>query len=228
MCKKFEKPWSTQKAAWASEIFFSREGGNSRFFQVVAKGIFLGGPTVVKFHYTNSKESDKHFSTKTLIGKYQISNSVGGLLSRFFVCWRFVVKLWYFIFADWTIKHVNNFIWNMADNGLPYLRYVPGQRGGIDSSVAMGTLVGLAYPNKAPSPPNWNRKHYKSVKSCHFHNVKPSCTNVEPPIESFLATVLGIECSNPWIDWVLRRCPWNGHKNSLLERWNWGHASRHL
>jgi len=29
-----------------------------------------------------------------------------------------------------------------------------------------------------------------------------------------------IECSNSWIYWVLRRCPWM----SPLERWNWGHA----
>jgi len=31
----------------------------------------------------------------------------------------------------------------------------------------------------------------------------------------------GIEPSNSWIYWVSRRCPWNGHGKSLLERWNW-------
>jgi len=35
------------------------------------------GEAVVKFHFTNSKLSEKYFSTKTLIGKYQISNSKG-------------------------------------------------------------------------------------------------------------------------------------------------------
>jgi len=85
-CAKNLRSLIYTKSSMGVGNIFSREGGNSRFFQVVAKGIFQGGPTVVKFHYTNSKESDKHFSTKTLIGKYQISNSVGGLLSRFFVC----------------------------------------------------------------------------------------------------------------------------------------------
>jgi len=37
--QKFEKPWSTHKGPWASEIFFPGEE-NSDFFQVVAKRIF--------------------------------------------------------------------------------------------------------------------------------------------------------------------------------------------
>ena len=56
--------------AWASDGFFS--GGSSGFFQVMAKIIFPWGETVVKFHFTNSKLKEKHFSTKTFIRKYQI------------------------------------------------------------------------------------------------------------------------------------------------------------
>jgi len=34
-------------------------------------------------------------------------------------------------------------------------------------------------------------KHYKSVEFLsNFQNVKPSCTNLDPSIEDFLATVL--------------------------------------
>jgi len=36
-----------------------------------------GGPAVVKFQYTNSKVKEKHFSTKKLLGKYEISNLWG-------------------------------------------------------------------------------------------------------------------------------------------------------
>jgi len=38
-----------------------------------------GGPTMVKFHYNNSKLRDKQFSTKKLIGKYQMLKSMGAL-----------------------------------------------------------------------------------------------------------------------------------------------------
>jgi len=55
--------------------------------------------TVVKFSFTNLKLTDKHFSTEKLVGKYKISKSKGGLLSRSFVCWCFVAKLWYLIIA---------------------------------------------------------------------------------------------------------------------------------
>ena len=44
-----------------------------------------------------------------------------------------------------------------------------------------GVLVGLAPPNKSPSPLNWNLKHYKSVEFLSIFNVKPPCTNVKPP-----------------------------------------------
>jgi len=40
---------------------------------------------------------------------------------------------------------------------------------GSSTPVAMGgSVVGLAPPNKAPSPPNWNIKHYKSESFCQF------------------------------------------------------------
>jgi len=32
---------------------------------------------MVKFHFTNSKLREKHFSTKQLMGKYQVLNSYG-------------------------------------------------------------------------------------------------------------------------------------------------------
>ena len=48
----------------------------------------------------------------------------------------------------------------------------------------MGSMVGSA-------PQNLNMKHYKSVEILsNFLNVKSTCANVEPPIESFLATIL--------------------------------------
>jgi len=37
-----------------------------------------GGATLVKFHFTNSKLAEKHFSTKRLRGKYRISKFRGG------------------------------------------------------------------------------------------------------------------------------------------------------
>jgi len=35
----------------------------------------------------------------------------------------------------------------------------------------------------------------------------------------------GIECSNSRIYWVLRRCSWNEHGNSPLQKWTWGYSS---
>jgi len=35
------------------------------------------GPTVIKYHFTNLKPKNKHFSAEKLIGKYQISKSRG-------------------------------------------------------------------------------------------------------------------------------------------------------
>jgi len=40
--------------------------------------------TLVKLHFTNSKLRDKNFSTKKLMGKYQISKSTGGLVVTLF------------------------------------------------------------------------------------------------------------------------------------------------
>jgi len=40
---------------------------------------------------------------------------------------------------------------------------------------------GLIPPNKAPSPLNWNMKHYKLVEFLSNLNVKPPGTNVKPP-----------------------------------------------
>jgi len=53
---------------------FSR-GVYSGFFQMVTKIFFQGWPTVMKFHFTNSKLREELLSTKTLKGKYQISKS---------------------------------------------------------------------------------------------------------------------------------------------------------
>jgi len=38
-------------------------GGNSGFFQVVTKTIFAGKASMVKFYFTDSKLTLKHFST---------------------------------------------------------------------------------------------------------------------------------------------------------------------
>ena len=59
---------------WASEGFFPG-GVNSGFFQGVVNRIFPKGPTLVNFHFTKSEtRRKKHFSTKTLIEKYQFQN----------------------------------------------------------------------------------------------------------------------------------------------------------
>ena len=42
-------------------------------------------------------------------------------------------------------------------------------------------LLGLHPPNKAPSPPNWNMKHYKSVEFCQFLERQAPHTNANPP-----------------------------------------------
>jgi len=62
--------------------------------------------------------------------------------------------------------------------------------------------VVLAPPNKAPSPPNLERKHYISVEFFFsFQKSGPTCTNVKPPIDGFLATVLPmyLSCCSLWI-----------------------------
>jgi len=58
-----------------NDFFQGGQGGNGTFFQVVTKNIFPRGATAVKFHFTNSKLGEKHFSTEKLMGKYQISKA---------------------------------------------------------------------------------------------------------------------------------------------------------
>ena len=53
---------------------------------------------------------------------------------------------------------------------------VPSQR---------GTLVGLAPPNKDPSPPNWKMKHYKSVDFWSIFRMWTSYTKVSPLLRTF-------------------------------------------
>jgi len=43
---------------------FSQEGEIKDFFQVAAKSFIPGVPTVVKFHFSNSKLTEKHFSAQ--------------------------------------------------------------------------------------------------------------------------------------------------------------------
>ena len=56
---------------------------------------------------------------------------------------------------------------------LHYIHSVPSPR---------GALVGLAPPNKAPSPPNWNIKHYKFVEFLSNLNVKPPLHERKPSL----------------------------------------------
>jgi len=56
------------------EITFSG-GANSGFFQLLPKGFLQVWSTVAKFHLPTPKSKEKHFCTKTLIAKYQISKS---------------------------------------------------------------------------------------------------------------------------------------------------------
>jgi len=74
----------------------------------------------------------------------------------------------------------------------------------LHSPVATGALVGLAFPNKAPSPPNWNMKHCKLVELLSNLNVKHPCTNintlrtnVNPLSDDFLAKFLRLH-TNIW------------------------------
>ena len=58
------------------------------------------------------------------------------------------------------------------------------------SPVATGALVGLVPQTQLQAPPNWNMKHCKLVEFLSNLNVKAPRTNVKPPIDNFLATVL--------------------------------------
>jgi len=82
--------------------------------------------------------------------------------------------------------------WLSINSLLVLLVSVPRWNSWLELSCRYGgDLVGLSPPNKAPSPPNWNIKHYKLVEYFSSLNVKPHYTNVKPPIDDFLATVLG-------------------------------------
>jgi len=52
------------------------------------------------------------------------------------------------------------------------------------------TFCGFSSPKKAPRPPNWIMKHCKSVKFNQISECQAPWTDVEPPVENFLATVL--------------------------------------
>jgi len=61
---------------WASEGFFPG-GGNSGFLQVVAKRIFQRGPSVMKFHFTNSKLRENIFLLKGQYENFKFQNLRG-------------------------------------------------------------------------------------------------------------------------------------------------------
>ena len=55
------------------------------------------------------------------------------------------------------------------------------------SLVAMGGFGAVIRPNKAPSPPNWNMKYYKSVEFLSFFRMSsPAAQTQSPSIEDFL------------------------------------------
>ena len=57
--------------------------------------------------------------------------------------------------------------------------------------LTWGSFRGLSPPNKAPSPPNWNIKHYKPVEFLSIFRMSSHPTPMQsPPIENFLETVL--------------------------------------
>jgi len=84
MCKTVgEALIYTQKEHGRWKDFF-QGGGQQWVFPGGGQTHFSrGGPTVAKFHYTISKVGDKHFSTKKLIGKYQIQNPWGACCHAF-------------------------------------------------------------------------------------------------------------------------------------------------
>jgi len=52
--------------------------------------------------------------------------------------------------------------------------------------VATGGFGGLSPPNKAPSIPNWNMKHYKSVEFLSiFRMSSPSAQTQSPLLKTF-------------------------------------------
>jgi len=111
-------------------------------------------------------------------------------------------------------------------------------------SSLWGSFGGLIAPNKAPSPPNRNMKHYKSVEFCQFlkcqatlHKPKAPRSNANLSIENFLVTVLtkprrqrqaineSVCCFDWFITWFtgLRGNKWN---RILAERQNGENSSK--
>jgi len=61
--------------AWASEGFF-QGGGHSGFFLGGTKRYFPAGPTVVKFHFINSKLREKHIEVNRKLSNFKTSGSL--------------------------------------------------------------------------------------------------------------------------------------------------------
>jgi len=73
--KNWESLIHAQRSLGFGKIF--SRGGNSELCQVVGGQTHFSwsGSTVVKYHFTNFKVTDNHFSAEKLIGKYKISKS---------------------------------------------------------------------------------------------------------------------------------------------------------
>ena len=100
-------------------------------------------------------------------------------------------------------NHENLLIWkNITYPKTITLRKMSGQ-----SRRHRGALVGLARPNKAPSPPNWNLKHHKSVEFLSIFIVKPPLHERKAPPYNrkapLLMTFWGRFCVRPSTCFVL-------------------------
>jgi len=62
-CRQFLLHTNDSRTRVNNNVFITLPA-HSEFFQVVAKIIFPSGATVMKFHFTDSKLREKHFSTK--------------------------------------------------------------------------------------------------------------------------------------------------------------------
>jgi len=82
----------------------------------------------------------------------------------------------------WANTYISEFVMHDSVGIIIRSRYSP--------FAAAGAWCALPPPNKAPSPPNWNMKHYKLVEFLSNLNVKTPCTNVNHSVDDFLATVL--------------------------------------
>ena len=88
----------------------------------------------------------------------------------------------------------------------------------VDQSRRHGrVLVGLDPPNKAPTPPNWNMKDYKSAKFLSNLNVKPPRTKLKPPIDDFLATALPLTMVSWLLYCPIHRTPHGLHGLTVLD-----------